>query len=110
MRTSPRWIKRSDYKVFVMPEGDCRGLYVRKSAASFEVRELGGGMSNVAFSYRIIGRRKDIRGHQRFAKINVTPPVFSGRRRPPRGKLLARSRKGAGATPARRRRRRGKRA
>jgi hypothetical protein len=102
-------IKRSDYKVFVMPEGDCRGLYVRKSAASFEVRELGGGMSNVAFSYRIIGRRKDIRGHQRFAKINVTPPVFSGRRRPPRGKLLARSRKEADATPSRRRGR-GKRA
>jgi hypothetical protein len=104
-------IKRSDYKVFVKPEGDCRGLYVRKSAASFEVRELGGGMSNVAFSYRIIGRRKDIRGHQRFAKINVTPPVFSGRRRPPRGKLLARSRKEADATPSRRRGRgRGKRA
>jgi len=104
-------IKRSDYKVFVTPEGDCRGLYVRKSAASFEVRELGGGMSNVAFSYRIIGRRKDIRGHQRFAKINVTPPVFSGRRRPPRGKLLARSRKEADATPSRRRGRgRGKRA
>jgi hypothetical protein len=104
-------IKRSDYKVFVMPEGDCRGLYVRKSAASFEVRELGGGMSNVAFSYRIIGRREDTRGHQRFAKINVTPPVFSGRRRPPRGKLLARSRKEADATPSRRRGRgRGKRA
>ena len=103
-------IKRGDYKVFVTPEGDCRGLYVRKSAASFEVRELGGGTSNVAFSYRIVGRRKDIRGHRRFAKINVTLPVFPGRRRPPRGKLLARSRKGAGATPARRRRRRGKRA
>jgi hypothetical protein len=34
-------IKRGDYRVFVTPEGDCRGLYVRrKSAKSFEVREL----------------------------------------------------------------------
>jgi hypothetical protein len=32
-------IKRGDYRVFVTPEGDCRGLYVRrKSANSFEVR------------------------------------------------------------------------
>jgi hypothetical protein len=43
-------IKRGDYKVFLTPEGDCRGLYVRrKSAASFEVRELthptGGAMT-----------------------------------------------------------------
>ena len=104
-------IKRGDYKVFVTPEGDCRGLYVRKSTASFEVRELGAGTSSVAFSYRVVGRRKDIRGHQRFAKINVALPVLSGRRRPPRGKLLARSRNKGGATPSRRRgHRRGKRA
>jgi hypothetical protein len=46
-------IKRGDYKVFLTPEGDCRGLYVRrKSAASFEVRELMGGKSSIAFSYR----------------------------------------------------------
>jgi hypothetical protein len=36
-------IKRGDYKVFPAPEGDCRGLYVRrKRAASFEVREVMG--------------------------------------------------------------------
>jgi hypothetical protein len=55
-------IKRGDYKVFLTPEGDCRGLYTRRrSAASFEVRELMGGKSSIAFSYRIVGRRK---GHQ----------------------------------------------
>jgi hypothetical protein len=65
-------IKRGDYRVFVTPEGDCRGLYVRnRSAARFEVRELAGGTSNVAFSYRIVGRRKDIRKHRRFAKIDT---------------------------------------
>src|SRR5262249_45734925 len=52
-------IKRGDYKVFLTLEGDCRGLYVRrKSAANFEVRELMGGKSSVAFSYRVVGRRK----------------------------------------------------
>jgi hypothetical protein len=66
-----RVIKRGDYRVFVSPEGDCRGLYVRgKTAASFEVRELAGGKSNVAFSYRIVGRRNDIKA-PRFAKTDT---------------------------------------
>jgi hypothetical protein len=65
-------IKRGDYRVLLTPEGDCRGLYVhRKRATSFEVRELAGGSSSIAFSYRIVGRRKDIRGHKRFAKIDT---------------------------------------
>jgi hypothetical protein len=65
-------IKRNDYRVFVTPEGDCRGLYIRrKRAASFEVRELAGGKSSVAFSYRIVARRKDIRGYTRFAKLDA---------------------------------------
>jgi hypothetical protein len=64
-------IKRGDYHVFFTPRGDCRGLYVRsQGGASFEVRELTGGKSSVAFSYRIVGCRKDIRGHKRFAKID----------------------------------------
>jgi hypothetical protein len=74
-------IKRGDYRVFFTPEGDCRGLYVRrKTAASFEVRESQGGKSSIAFSYRIIGRRKDVAQQRRFAK--VTPPVLPGA--PPR--------------------------
>ena len=78
-------IKRGDYKVFLTPEGDCRGLYVRrKSAANFEVRELAAGTSSVAFSYRIVGRRKDVRGHRRFAKFDMRepPPAPRARRRP----------------------------
>jgi hypothetical protein len=72
-------IKRGDYRVFLTPEGDCRELYIRrKGAAGFEVRELMGGKSSVAFSYRIVGRRKDISGHRRFAKIDMRVP------RPPR--------------------------
>src|SRR5262249_48976451 len=64
-------IKRGDYRVFLTPEGDCRGLYVRKNAGSFEVREFGGGKSNVAFSYRVVGRRRDITRHRRFAQIDT---------------------------------------
>jgi hypothetical protein len=68
-----------DYRVFLTPEGDCRGLYVRnKSAARFEVRELAGGKSNVAFSYRIVGRRRDIRRHRRFAKIDTRLELPAG--------------------------------
>jgi hypothetical protein len=48
-----------DYHVFLTPEGDCRGLYViGKTASSFEVRELGGGQSSVAFDYRIVALRR----------------------------------------------------
>ncbi len=47
-----------DYHVFLTPLGDCNGLYVtNKTATGFEVRELGGGTSNVSFDYRIIAKR-----------------------------------------------------
>jgi len=66
-------VELKEYHVFVTPEDDCRGLCVRnKTTTSFEVRELQGGTSNVAFSYRIVARRKDIKAHKRFDKI--TPP------------------------------------
>ena len=62
--------------MFLTPEGDCGGLYIKsKRGDGFEVRELQGGTSNVAFSYRIVGRRRDIKRHQRFAKIDITPPM-----------------------------------
>ncbi len=47
-----------EYHVFLTPSGDCNGLYVtNKTANSFEVRELKGGHSNIAFDYRIIAKR-----------------------------------------------------
>jgi hypothetical protein len=52
-----------EYHVFLTPNGDCRGLYVsRKSSTSFEVRELGGGASSIAFDYRIMAKRKGYEG------------------------------------------------
>ncbi|HXM21413.1 MAG TPA: hypothetical protein VN948_09135 [Terriglobales bacterium] len=48
-----------EYRVFPVPNSDCKGLYVtNKSANSFEVRELGGGTSNVRFDYRITAIRR----------------------------------------------------
>jgi hypothetical protein len=48
-----------DYKVFPVPDGDCKGLYVtNKTATSFEVHELGGGASSVSFDYRITALRR----------------------------------------------------
>ena len=74
-----------DYRVFLTPEGDCRGLYVhRKTAASFEVRELMGGDSAVAFFYRVVGRRRDITRHRRFAKIDTGLPLPTAAARAPR--------------------------
>jgi hypothetical protein len=49
-----------DYKVFPVPRGDCKGLYVaNETPSSFEVRELNGGTSSVSFDYRIIALRKN---------------------------------------------------
>jgi hypothetical protein len=49
--------RKSGYMVFVTPEGDCRGLYVtQRTPVEFQVRELQGGRSSVAFSYRIVAK------------------------------------------------------
>ena len=80
----------NEYRVFLTPEGDCQGLYVRKRGTSFEVRELQGGTSNVAFSYRIVAKRKDIKAHTRFAKIDTRLPIPTGKARAARGQQAAR--------------------
>jgi hypothetical protein len=60
------------YRVFLTPQGDCRGLYINnKSGESFSVHEVQGGTSNVAFDYRIVAKRADIEG----ARLeHVDPP------------------------------------
>jgi len=48
----------AEYRVFLTPNGDCNGLYVSaKTATGFEVHELGGGKSSIAFDYRIMAKR-----------------------------------------------------
>lgn len=45
-------------KVFVQLEGDCNGVFVTKGTTGFDVTELKGGASSVAFSYRVVAKRK----------------------------------------------------
>jgi len=63
----------------------------RQGGASFEVRELSGGKSSLAFSYRIVGRRKDVRAQRRFAKIDTRlslPAAEPARHRKPTAAAL----------------------
>ena len=57
----PRFAAATDrtakYFVTLTPEGDCRGLYLaQRDSASFVVRELQGGRSSIAFTYRIVAK------------------------------------------------------
>jgi hypothetical protein len=73
-----------EYHVFLTPNGDCKGLYVhQKSATSFEVRELGGGNSNVKFDYRVTALRKNYE-KVRFAEHREFPLRKDGRVFPPK--------------------------
>jgi hypothetical protein len=59
-----------EYHVFLTPDGDCKGLYVSaKTASGFEVRELGGGASSIAFEYRIMAKRA---GYEKVRLTDVT--------------------------------------
>jgi hypothetical protein len=75
-------VKTNQYHVFVTPYGDSHGLYVtKKTGKGFEVREQQGGKGNVEFSYRIVAKRKDIKG-ERLKKIDL-PIVPKTVPRPP---------------------------
>jgi len=67
-----------EYHVFLTPNGDCKGLYVtQKSPTSFEVHELGGGTSSIAFDYRIMAKRRGfeaVRLEDRTAALAVQNP------------------------------------
>jgi hypothetical protein len=71
----------AEYHVFLTPAGDCRGLYIsNKTADGFEVRELGGGQSNVAFDYRIVALRRGFENvrmqdvTERWTKVSAQQP------------------------------------
>jgi hypothetical protein len=54
-------VKKDDYHVFLTPYGESQGLYVSaRTPGGFQVREQGGGKSNLRFSYRILARRGDV--------------------------------------------------
>lgn len=65
-------VKADSFHVFLTPYGDSNGLYVsQRGKQGFEVREQGNGKASLPFSYRIVARRKDIKG-ERLAKIAIT--------------------------------------
>jgi hypothetical protein len=71
-----------EYHVYLTPEGECEGLYVsQKSATSFEVHELHGGRSNVAFDYRIMAKRK---GYENVRMTDMTTNLNKLKRPEPR--------------------------
>lgn len=66
-------VRGDRYDVFLTPYGDTKGLYVSdKNPNSFEVREVQGGTSNLAFCYRVVAKRRDIPG-LRLAKVDIPP-------------------------------------
>ncbi|EQB63089.1 MAG: hypothetical protein RBG1_1C00001G0668 [candidate division Zixibacteria bacterium RBG-1] len=62
------------YHVFLTPEGDCQGLYITgKTPASFEMRELQNGKSNLSVSYRIVAKRKGYENTRLAKLVGPTP-------------------------------------
>jgi hypothetical protein len=54
-------VHSDSYFVYLTAEGDSKGLYVSaKAPTGFEVREQQGGTASVAFSYRVVARRRDV--------------------------------------------------
>jgi hypothetical protein len=54
-------VRTDDFHVFLTAEGETAGLYVAdRSDTGFEVREQRGGDGEVAFSYRVVARRRDV--------------------------------------------------
>ena len=81
------------YHVFLTPNGDCKGLYVAsKGVDGFEVRELGGGTSNISFDYRIVAKRQ---GYESIRMPDVTERMNKMRQR--QAELQAK--RADGATP-----------
>jgi len=66
--------RRSNYLVFITPQGDSRGLYVTmKTATGFEVRENSNGTTSLAFDYRIVAKP--------FGEVSRRLPAMLGRMR-----------------------------
>jgi hypothetical protein len=75
-------IKSGDYHVFITAEGDSAGLWVaRRTRQGFAVRERAGGPGNASFSYRIVGKRKDIAGRRLEKVVLETTPKAPRRAR-----------------------------
>jgi hypothetical protein len=85
-----------EYRVFLTPKGDCKGLFVANETASgFDVRELGGGTAGIAFDYRIMAKRK---GYE-----SVRLEDLTAREAADNARMAERAERGANAGPVVRR-------
>jgi hypothetical protein len=78
-------IDTSDYHVFLTAEGETTGLWVAdRTDGAFEVREARGGAGDAPFSYRVVGRRRDVDA-PRLARVDLPdlPPEPAPAAEPP---------------------------
>lgn len=84
-------------KVIITIEGECNGVYVtNKSKDGFLVKELGGGASNVSFSYMVVGNRVDVIDEETGEMVSkyqdirfpLAPTVEERRKNVPKNKIL----------------------
>jgi hypothetical protein len=67
-------VRTDEYHIFLTPQGDSKGLFVSGvDAAGFTVREQQAGRSTLPFSYRVVGKRKDVVA-QRLASVRLELP------------------------------------
>ncbi|MHB8645969.1 MAG: hypothetical protein ACYDAR_09310 [Thermomicrobiales bacterium] len=82
-------IHTDTYHVFVTPHDDTNGLHVtNRRAGSFSVTEHKGGTSSLRFSWRVVAKRKDIKGERlpkvTLPKINTPDPNKLPKPEPPK--------------------------
>jgi len=73
------------YHIFLQPKGDCRGLYVSsQNASGFEVKELQGGTSSLAFNYRVVVKQQGLPQEKatRLRKVKVDAPGARNKHNP----------------------------
>jgi predicted ester cyclase len=76
-------VHNDQYHIFLTPLGDCKGLFVSTSSANgFVVRELQAGTSTLAFSYRLVARRKDVMA-PRLEQVTMRPEMLRPAAIPP---------------------------
>jgi hypothetical protein len=88
-----------EYHVFLTPKGDCEGLYVtNETPAGFEVHELRGGHSGIAFDYRIMAKRAGYE-NVRLADLTARSQLMEQQHQQIRLRKQARLRARAAASP-----------
>ncbi len=68
------------YVVLLTPEGDAALYVANRTANGFDVRQVGGGRSTVAFAYRIVAKPYGVRDERLPFKTIAAPTAFNSLR------------------------------